>query len=422
VIPAQRLFAATSAGAAVLAGVVLLANPGAAVARARTHSTSQAPQVDKSEPTSPALTGQSVTAPSTAPATEATPAATDAGPAADPAQSSSTSSTQATSMPTNFSFANAPVSTSGLPDFPSVDGDYPQVLPAVRVSETRLIVSNGVPLNFQNVGYGDPTEHNSYDVYWPASPSLRRGGAVLMIHGGSWVMGNKSLDTPYAMAVARAGYVVAAMDYSTWPNLRAWPAAVQDAFAVADSFRSRANVYGFDPAHLVAAGWSAGGNLAELLGTVGRGTDRVAAVVSWSGISDLPALNSSESTVPLANTLATFFGCPLMACPKLWLNASPVTYVGPGDAPSLLFAGDREFIPTTQSSELADKLGAAGVPATLDILDTDLHGGDERPLTVLQLMDWLHRYADVEPQVDTSTPPPAPGPDLTSISLRTAGK
>ena len=294
----------------------------------------------------------------------------------------------------------------------------------MRVSATRLIVSDGVPLNFQNVSYGDPAEHNSYDVYWPASPSLRRGGAVLMIHGGSWVMGRKELDTPYAEQVARAGYVVAAMDYSTWPDLRAWPAAPQDAFAVADSFRSRAGIYGFDPAHLVAAGWSAGGNLAELLGTVGRGSDRVAAVVSWSGISDLAELPADSSTQPLANTLAQFFGCQLMACPRLWMEASPVDYVGAGDAPMLLFAGSREFIPTTQTTNLADKLHAAGVPATVDILDTDLHGGDQRPFTMVQLMDWLHRYADAPAPATTSTSTntQSPTPNVTSISLRAVTK
>ena len=373
-----------------MAGVVLLANPGAAVARAERPT-----NASHDAATSSALTGQSVTAPSTAPATATTPASSDGtAPVADATRPSSTSPAQASPSPTNFSFTNAPRSTSGLPDFPAADGSYPQVQPAVRVSATRLIVSDGVPLNFQNVSYGDPAEHNSYDVYWPASPSLRRGGAVLMIHGGSWVMGRKELDTPYAEQVARAGYVVAAMDYSTWPDLRAWPAAPQDAFAVADSFRSRAGIYGFDPAHLVAAGWSAGGNLAELLGTVGRGTDRVAAVVAWSGISDLAELPADESTQPLANTLAQFFGCPLLACPKLWTNASPVNYVGAGDAPMLLFAGSREFVPTTQTTNLADKLHSAGVPASVDILDTDLHGGDQRPFTMVQLMDWLHRYAD----------------------------
>ena len=281
-----------------------------------------------------------------------------------------------------------------LPPLPSGDGAYPLVLPRVRVGATRVIVSEGVALYFQNVSYGDPAEHNSYDVYWPVSTSLKRGGAVLMIHGGSWVMGRKELDTPYALAAARAGYVVAAMDYSTLPYERAWPAAAQETFEVADSFRSRANLYGFDPAHLVAAGWSAGGNLAELLGTVGRGTSRVAAVVSWSGISDLTALSAAQSTVPLSNTVRNLIGCSLMACPQTWLNGSPVTHVGPGDAPMLLFAGSREFVPDTQSSALASRLQAAGIPNDLQILDTDHHGGDLRPFTTSAFMVWLHQYAD----------------------------
>lgn len=396
---------------------MLLANPGSAVTRAREHSTSQS--------ASTTLTGQSVATPATAPAAGAAPGAAPAATGENetspaPSQPSSTPSAQASGNATGFAIANAPRSTSGLPDFPSPDGSYPQVLPEVRPGPMRMIVSQGVALHTQNVSYGDPAEHNSYDVYWPASPSLRRGGAVLMIHGGSWVMGRKELDTPYALAAARAGYVVAAMDYSTLPDLRAWPAAAQDTFAVADSFKSRASIYGFDPAHLVAAGWSAGGNLAELLGTVGRGSDRVAAVVSWSGISDLPALNTASTTVPLANTMAKFFGCPLLACPGVWVNASPVTYAGAGDAPTLMFAGNREFIPTTQSSELADKLQAAGVPATLDILDTDKHGGDQRPFTTNQLMDWLHRYADAPARAAASTATPAP--DMTSIALQVAGK
>jgi acetyl esterase/lipase len=344
-------------------------------------------------------------------------------PVTDNAQESSSGSSQNSADPSKFSVTNAPPSTSGLPDFPSLDGSYPRVQPAIRVGATSTIQSAGVPLHFQNVSYGDPAEHNSYDVYWPVSPSLRRGGAVLMIHGGGWVLGRKELDTSNALAVARAGYVVAVMDYSTYPDLRAWPAAPQDTFAVADSFRSRAGIYGFDPAHLVAAGWSAGGNLAELLGTVGRGTDRVAAVVSWSGISDLTALPTAPSTVALAGTMTKFFGCSLLACPSTWLNASPVTYVGPGDAPMLMFAGSREYIPTTQSSDLADKLHAVGVPATVDILDTDLHGGDQRPLTTVQFMDWLHRYADAPTQVTTSsTPANSPAIDTTPISLRTSGK
>jgi acetyl esterase/lipase len=277
---------------------------------------------------------------------------------------------------------------------PAGDDPYPVVLPQIRAGATSVIQSEGVALYVQNVSYGDPADGNSYDVYWPVRPALRRGGAVLMIHGGSWIFGRKDMDTPYALATARAGYVTAVMDYSTFPHMRAWPAAAQDAFAAADSFRSRSDIYGFDPGHLVAAGWSAGGNLAELLGTVGRGTDRVAAVVAWSGISDMTKLPSIESTSALADALGKLIGCSLSACPHIWRNGSPVTHVGNGDAPTLLFAGSREYVPSTQSSALRAELHSAGIPAELQILDTDLHGLEQRPLTTATVLDWLHRYAD----------------------------
>ena len=95
--------------------------------------------------------------------------------------------------------------------------------------------------------------------------------------------------------------------------------------------------------------------------------------------------------------MRNLIGCSLAACPQTWMNASPVTHVGPGDAPTLMFAGSREFVPTTQSSALEHKLQAAGIPADLQVLDTDHHGGDLRAFTTVALMDWLHQYADATP-------------------------
>jgi hypothetical protein len=108
----------------------------------------------------------------------------------------------------------------------------------------------------------------------------------------------------------------------------------------------------------------------------------------------MTALPSTESTVPLANALGNLIGCSLSACPQTWRNGSPLTHVGDGDAPMLLFAGSREYVPSAQSSALGDELQTAGIPADLQILDTDLHGLDQRPLTTAAVLDWLHRYAD----------------------------
>ena len=52
-----------------------------------------------------------------------------------------------------------------------------------------------------------------------------------------------------------------------------------------------------------------------------------------------------------------------------------------------------ELIPSTPCV-LKDELQAAGIAADLQIVDTDLHGGELRPLTTSAFQEWLHRYAD----------------------------
>ena len=52
---------------------------------------------------------------------------------------------------------------------------------------------------------------------------------------------------------------------------------MNDVFTALASFRSRSGVYRFNPGRVVAVGFSSGGHLAQLLATVGRGRDRLAA-------------------------------------------------------------------------------------------------------------------------------------------------
>ena len=251
--------------------------------------------------------------------------------------------------------------------------------------------------------------------------------------------GRKELDTPYALAAAKAGYVAAAMDYSSIPYKRRWPAAAQDAFEAVDSLRSRAGIYGFDPKHLVAAGWSAGGNLAELLGTVGRGTDRVAAVVSWSGISDLADLTRTPTTGgceypgctidKLAYTLQQLIGCSVeRPAPRSGPTAHPSRMSGRVTRPPCSWLAPSEFIPLSQSTKLQFLLGSMGINTGLDVVQTDLHGGDLRMFSLQPFMDWLHRYADVSSNAPATQPnkqptkqptdqPQQPAPDTSTLTL-----
>jgi acetyl esterase len=84
---------------------------------------------------------------------------------------------------------------------------------------------------------------------------------VLYIHGGSFRILSKDSHWIMAVAFARAGYVVASINYRLSPKHR-YPAAIEDACAAYRFVVDHITAYGGDPERMVVAGESAGGNLA----------------------------------------------------------------------------------------------------------------------------------------------------------------
>ena len=76
-------------------------------------------------------------------------------------------------------------------------------------------------------------------------------------------------------------------------------------------------------------------------------------------------------------------------------KASPVTWVTKGAAPLFIMHGTADpLIPLDQSQRLTDKMRAAGVEVTLDIVKDGGHGGplfwaEDRPQ---HLVDFLNRH------------------------------
>jgi acetyl esterase len=98
-------------------------------------------------------------------------------------------------------------------------------------------------------------------IYRPSpEPALP---ALLYLHGGGFVVGGlDSHDDICAELAGRAGLAVVAVDYRLAPEHR-FPAAFDDCWAVLAALA--AGKLGLDPARLVVAGDSAGGNLAAAL-------------------------------------------------------------------------------------------------------------------------------------------------------------
>ncbi|MFF3210463.1 alpha/beta hydrolase [Streptomyces sp. NPDC002886] len=101
-------------------------------------------------------------------------------------------------------------------------------------------------------------------IYDPAPGGGGGRPLTVFFHGGGWVM--CGLDTHDALCRALAvasGAVVVSADYRLAPE-HPWPAAPDDALTVLLWARARAAALGCDPARLVVAGDSSGGNLAAV--------------------------------------------------------------------------------------------------------------------------------------------------------------
>jgi acetyl esterase/lipase len=100
----------------------------------------------------------------------------------------------------------------------------------------------------------------SYRLYRPATEGPHP--VVIYFHGGGWVIGDLDSDDPICRLLCReSDALVVSVDYRHAPEHR-FPAAHDDAWAAARWIADNAAELGGDPARIVVAGWSAGGNLA----------------------------------------------------------------------------------------------------------------------------------------------------------------
>ena len=219
-----------------------------------------------------------------------------------------------------------------------------------------------------NLPYGNGL---TLDLY---TPSEGKGPFPLIV----WVPGADTYDAegpvPAALRQTGRGFAVAVVRYRP-VHVARFPAQLDDLRSAIAWLRANASSLQLSTDRIAAWGSSAGAHLASLLGTMNDGS--VQAVVAWGGASDLLHLQSDaaasgcrptfdERTSPQSQLL----GCALQSCPQSATDASPLSHVTPDDPPFLLVhAAEDCVVPSAQSTRFYDALRAAGVSATLRLLD-----------------------------------------------------
>lgn len=170
--------------------------------------------------------------------------------------------------------------------------------------------------------------------------------AVILIHGGGWVTGDKSLMVPMAQELCSRGYVTAVIEYRLAAEAR-YPAAIHDIKAAVKWMRTNAEIYSVDTNEIVVLGSSAGGHLAAFVGSTNgismfddttnnySSSSIVNAVIDIDGVLDFtdPA-ESGKDLDPLKPSVGKrWLGSTYDDKPEVWVEASPLTHVYKNSAP-----------------------------------------------------------------------------------------
>jgi acetyl esterase/lipase len=228
--------------------------------------------------------------------------------------------------------------------------------------------------------------------------------AIVCIHGGGFRAGKRESYDKLCVTLAQQGYVAITVTYRLAPAFQ-FPAAVQDCKAAVRWLRANASKYHVDPARIGVTGGSAGGHLVQFLGvTMGvkefegdsgnlDQSSNVTCVVNFYGPSDFT--KSYGKSVDAAEVLPLWFGGDLEHARAAHIRASPLNWVTPDAAPTLICHGTvDDHVAYEQGVWMIERLKACGVEAEMLTLEGAGHGfkGADADKAQQALLDFFAKH------------------------------
>lgn len=220
------------------------------------------------------------------------------------------------------------------------------------------------------------------DLYLPKEDSAKPRPAVLIIHGGGFVGGerNAAREINIGSTLVRNGYVCMSVDYLLSKDKAIWPQNLYDCKNAVRWLRKNAAKFNIDTDHIGVIGGSAGGHLAAMVALTGPDDKldppedkdiscRVQCGVDMYGTNDLLRWQD-----------VAMLGKKRDEDPEIYKLASPINYATKDDPPMLILHGTADTTVNPEHSQwLHEALDKAGVPNELVIIEGAKHTFDLQP-------------------------------------------
>ena len=249
----------------------------------------------------------------------------------------------------------------------------------MKIQQGRVSIKEGIV-----IGEGGGKSLKA-DIFLPPVEEKNRP-AVLFIHGGGWIEGDRSQLRGYGILLARLGFVCMCNSYRL-SNESIWPAQIQDVNCAIRYLRANATDLGLDPDRIGVSGNSAGGHLSLMAAATnydqifegeGGNNEVSSEIKAVCAIYPPTTIRQLEMLNPLENAFLMLMGKE--AKKEDYDKASPLNYVTEDYPPCMLIHGSTDSVVRLKdSTKFYEKLIEFNRPASLHIFSEEEHAFDGEP-------------------------------------------
>lgn len=170
--------------------------------------------------------------------------------------------------------------------------------------------------------------------------------AIILVHGGGWKSGNRTMLQPLAQQLAEKGWVSFTVEYRL--SLEAqFPEGIKDVKSAVKYVRKNAEDFGVDASKIAVLGCSSGAQMASLIAATNGNSEfddvdylpeissNVEALINIDGILAFHHPKSEEGTLA-----SEWLGGTYQERPEIWHQASALSHVSGNTTPSLFIKSD----------------------------------------------------------------------------------